>query len=127
MPDVAAQIESDPNLVAIKNKLVAELGSVSNNGLPQMNILLVIALIGLAIQIFMACRDKNGRDVVRSDIKNVNKVSWLKLWRFRRALKAAARKDPQFNDVDIDKAYSAMFNVAEQLNDEQIDALLADR
>lgn len=127
MPDIAAQIESDPNLSAIKNKLMAELGSDSSSGRCETNILLIIALIGLAIQIITACRNKNGRNSVRDDIKNVNKLSWYKLWRFRRALKAAARNDPQLKDVDIDKAYAAMFNVAEQLNDEQVDALLADR
>ena len=122
-----AQIDSDPDLAAVKQKLAAELGSVSKSDLPQMNPLIVIALISLAIQIFVSCRSKHSHETVVNDIKNVHKLSWYKLWRFRRSLKQLARNDSRFTGVDIDKAYTAMFNVAEQLTDTQIAALLADR
>lgn len=120
-----AQYGSDPNLLAVKDKLTASVGSAADNKEAQFSIILVIAIIGLIIQIMTYCKTKNTSDEkLRKYIKNARRLSLVKTWRLRRDIRREAVKSGAFSLPRSNDAFVATMAVGETLTDAEIDALL---
>lgn len=119
------QYGSDPDLLAVKDKLTANVGAVADNKDAQFSILLVIAIIGLIIQIMTYCKNKNTSDEkLRKYIKNAPRLSLVKTWRLRRDIRREAVKSGAFSLDRSNEAFVATMAVGETLTDAEIDALL---
>lgn len=119
------QYGSDPDLLAVKDKLTANIGAVADNKDSQFSIILVIAIIGLIIQIMTYCKNKNTSDEkLRKYIKNARRLSLVKTWRLRRDIRREAVKSGAFSLPRSNEAFNATMAAGEALTDSEIDALL---
>lgn len=119
------QYGSDPDLFSVKDKLIAGVGSAADNKDSQFSIILVIAIIGLIIQIMTYCKNKNTSDEkLRKYIKNARRLSLVKTWRLRRDIRREAVKSGAFSPTRSNEAFAATLAVGETLTDAEIDALL---
>jgi hypothetical protein len=60
---------------------------------------------------------------VRQSIKNIKTLPLRRLLRLRREVRKAALKSKMFSKPTVDSAYLSVVDVADQLTDNEIDAL----
>lgn len=122
MKDYSTQIASDARLKSIEEKLASDLATRADNG-AQFDPMLIIMLISIAVQIIIHCREQRADDVVRHSIKDIKTLPLRRLFRLRRDVRRAALKSKMFSKVTADSAYLSVLDVADQLTDDEIDAL----
>lgn len=116
---------ADPSLLSVKNKLTESVGEAAENKTAHFTILLVIAIIGLIIQIMTYCRSRGTDDEkLKEYLRNPNDLSLFQTWRLRRDIRREAVKSGAFSKLKADNAVKATFDIGEKLSDDEIAALI---
>lgn len=123
--DLQKRVEASPEL----RKLCAGLSDAvqfhADNSV-QFDPFLVVAIIGIIVNIIIHCREKNAEDI-KTDIRNIRTIPPRKLLRLRRRINTLWRK--QCGDSTVAAAQNpvlaALYEISELATDEQLDALLA--
>jgi hypothetical protein len=123
--ELQRRIEASPEL----KKLCAALNNsmcfhVDNS--VQLDPFLVIAIIGIVINILIYCRDRTDEEL-KKDIRNIRALPARKLVRLRRQVNALWRN--HYADgpgtMTQNPALAALYEIGEMADDEQLDAILA--
>lgn len=116
---------SDSNLLAAKDKLTERIVIAADTKDPQIPIILVIAIIGLIIQLISFCRNRDTTDdSIRGYIQNSTRLSPLKTWRLRREIWREAVSSGAFSVFRANEAFKATLETGETLTADEITALL---
>jgi mannitol-1-phosphate/altronate dehydrogenase len=123
MPDYTDYVNADPRLQALRDRLADQVSAHLANGYA-LDPLLIIALISLAVQIIMHCREKRSEEAVRNDLKKWPRVFGFQALRARKEIKYLLQRNNVFG-ANLSAATDAVFAVGQTLTDQEIDGLLA--
>jgi uncharacterized Zn finger protein len=123
--EIKKRIDASPELQQLCDGLEAALYFHADNSV-QFDPFLIIAIIGIMVNIFLHCREKN-TEQLKADIRNIRSLPPGKLLRLRRQMnmfwgqyKAEHNVSSKTNPV-----LAAIYEVSELADDAQLDALLA--
>lgn len=123
MPDYTEYAAEDPRLQSLRERLGDCLHEHVAAGYT-LNPLLIIALISLAVQIVMHCREKRSADAVRTDLKKWPRVFGFQALRARKEIKYLLQQN-NFFGANLSAATDAVFDLGRTLTDQEIEGLLA--
>jgi len=121
----ASQLESDPQLLQLRDLLQEELHFFSEPNV-QFDPLTILTLISIIIQVVIYCRERRNPEDIANDIKSIKTLPARKLIRLRR------RVNMVWRDCCTGMTYSrrapnpimtAILELGEKLDDDQINAV----
>ena len=123
--ELQKHVNESPELQKLRDGLEAALYFHADNSV-QFDPFLIIAIIGIMVNIFLHCSEKNSEQL-KADIRNIRSLPPAVLLRMRRRMNMFWRQYKAEHNISSKEnpVLAAIYEVSEMADDAQLDALLA--
>jgi len=123
--DLQKRIEASPELRKLCTDLNNAVHFHADNNSVQFDPFLVIAVIGIIVNVLLHCRERNANDI-KTDIRNIRTLPPRQLLRLRRRVNTLWRKQCEELALPVEKnpVLTALYEIGEMADDAQLDAIL---